>query len=87
MCKSIHTLYSADQPALQGEIHAAAWQYVRKISGFTAPSRADAAVFMAAADEIADSSARLLSSLQPQPSKKEPITGDTPLAYHSKPES
>jgi hypothetical protein len=38
MCRSIDTLYGNDQPATQGEIHAAALQYVRKISGFDAPS-------------------------------------------------
>lgn len=63
MCRNIKTLYNFDPPATQDEIHAAALQYVRKISGFNQPSQANQAVFIAAVDEIAAISARLLDSL------------------------
>jgi hypothetical protein len=64
MCRSIHTLYNLEPPASKGEIHAAALQYVRKISGYRRPSKANEQAFMAAVDEIAETSARLLSSLE-----------------------
>jgi hypothetical protein len=64
MCRSIHTLNNTDPPADQGEIHAAALQYVRKISGFHQPSRINEQAFMAAVDDIATISVRLLSSLE-----------------------
>ena len=61
MCRSIKTL--RDTGASDEEIRAAALQYVRKVSGYRAPSRANAAAFEAAVEEIADASARLLDSL------------------------
>jgi hypothetical protein len=76
MCRSIHTLYSVDQPVTQGEIHAAALQFVRKISGFHAPSALNASAFQAAVDEIEASSARLLDHLQARAATREPVLGD-----------
>ncbi len=63
MCRNIQTLYNFDPPASDEETRAAALQYVRKISGFTKPSQANAEVFERAVDEIAVVSARLLSEL------------------------
>jgi hypothetical protein len=65
MCRSIKTLRRADEPATEEEIHAAALQFVRKVSGYRAPSRANEAVFEAAVDEIAEASRNLLESLKP----------------------
>ena len=64
MCRSIHTLYHIDPPASQAEIRAAAMQYVRKISGYTLPSKVNEAVFLAAVDEIEAASAKLIATLQ-----------------------
>jgi hypothetical protein len=63
MCRNIHTLYNFDPPATDEEVRAAALQYVRKISGFTKPSRANAEPFERAVDAVADASARLLGEL------------------------
>ena len=63
MCRSIKTLRSADQPPTEEEIRAAALQFVRKISGYRKPSRANEAAFTGAVDEISDASSRLLDSL------------------------
>ena len=63
MCRSIHTLHNFDPPATNDEIRAAALQYVRKISGFTKPSRANEEAFERAVDEVAAASARLLDEL------------------------
>jgi hypothetical protein len=63
MCRNIRTLYNFDPPATEDEVRAAALQYVRKVSGFTHPSQANAEVFERAVDEVADVSARLLSEL------------------------
>jgi len=65
MCRSIRQLRS-EEPASREEIRAAALQYVRKVSGYRQPSKANAAAFDAAVDEIADASARLLSALPPK---------------------
>jgi hypothetical protein len=64
MCRNIRTLYNFDPPVTEDEIRAAALQYVRKISGFTKPSKANEAAFAAAVDDIAAISYRLLSSLE-----------------------
>ena len=64
MCRSINTLFNVDPPVTQEEIKAAAIQYVRKISGYTKPSKANEAAFFTAVDEIAAASARLLVTLQ-----------------------
>ena len=63
MCRSIKTLRHPDEPATDDEIHAAALQFVRKISGYRQPSRANEVVFDAAVEEIAAVSRQLLNSL------------------------
>jgi hypothetical protein len=63
MCRSIHTLYNFEPAATEDEVRAAALQYVRKISGFTKPSRANAEAFERAVDAVADASWRLLGEL------------------------
>ena len=64
MCRSIRTLYNFDPPATEDEIRAAALQFVRKISGYHAPSQANAAAFARAVNEVGASAAKLLASLQ-----------------------
>ena len=64
MCRNIRTLFNFEPPVTAAEIHAASLQFVRKISGFNAPSKANEAAFFAAVDEVAGISGRLLSSLQ-----------------------
>ena len=63
MCRNIHTLYNFEPSASEDEVRAAALQYVRKISGFTKPSRANAEAFERAVDDVAAVSARLLDEL------------------------
>ena len=63
MCRNIHTLHNFEPPATEEEIRGAALQYVRKISGFTNPSRANAAAFERAVDAVAEASAELLAEL------------------------
>jgi hypothetical protein len=64
MCRNIRTLYNFDPPATEEEIRAAAEQYVRKISGFNKPSRANEEAFMQAIDAVADASMQLLTQLR-----------------------
>jgi hypothetical protein len=64
MCRNIRTLFNFDPPATDEEIRAASLQFVRKISGFNTPSRANEAAFSAAVDDIARSAGRLLASLE-----------------------
>ena len=64
MCRNIKTLFNFDPPVTPEEIMAASLQFVRKISGFGKPSKANEATFVAAVDEIAGISARLLCSLE-----------------------
>lgn len=64
MCRNIKTLFNFDPPVTAEEIQAASLQFVRKISGFNKPSKANEASFMAAVDEIASISTRLLRSLE-----------------------
>jgi hypothetical protein len=64
MCRNIKPLYNFDPPVTAEEIRAAALQFVRKISGFNKPSKANEASFLAAVDEIADISTGLLRSLE-----------------------
>ncbi|MCH8994442.1 MAG: DUF2277 domain-containing protein [Chloroflexi bacterium] len=63
MCRSIKTLRRAGPPASGDEIRAAALQFVRKVSGYRQPSRANASAFDGAVDEISAASKRLLGSL------------------------
>lgn len=64
MCRNIKTLFNFEPPVTEDEIRAAALQFVRKVSGFNAPSKANEAAFFAAVDEIAAVSRNLLSSLE-----------------------
>jgi hypothetical protein len=64
MCRNIRTLYNFEPPATDEEVHAAALQYVRKISGFTKPSRANEEAFSLAVERVAAASAALLQDLQ-----------------------
>jgi hypothetical protein len=64
MCRNIRTLFNFEPPATSDEVQAASLQFVRKISGFTRPSRANEAAFNAAVDEIARISAQLLATLE-----------------------
>ncbi len=64
MCRNIRTLFNFEPPVTEIEIHAASVQFVRKISGFNLPSKANEAAFFAAVDQVAKISGRLLSSLQ-----------------------
>jgi hypothetical protein len=63
MCRNIRPLYNFSPPATEDEIRAASLQYVRKISGFTKPSQANAEAFERAIDAVAAASAELLDSL------------------------
>ena len=63
MCRNIRTLHNFEPPATEEEVRASAIQYVRKISGTTKPSRANAEAFDRAVDEVADVTQRLLDSL------------------------
>lgn len=64
MCRNIKTLFNFDPPVTDDEVRAASLQFVRKISGFNKPSKANEGVFLAAIDEIAGISTRLLTSLE-----------------------
>jgi hypothetical protein len=64
MCRNIKTLFNFDPPATDEEIRAASLQFVRKLSGFNAPSRANEAAFNAAIEDVAAVARRLIDSLQ-----------------------
>ncbi|HEY8997031.1 MAG TPA: DUF2277 domain-containing protein [Edaphobacter sp.] len=64
MCRNIKMLFNFDPPANDAEIHAAALQFVRKISGFNKPSKVNEAAFNLAVEEVAAASAKLLASLE-----------------------
>ena len=64
MCRNIKMLFNFDPPVTDEEIRAASLQFVRKVSGFNKPSKANEAAFLAAVGEIAAASGRLLSSLE-----------------------
>ena len=63
MCRNIRPLFNFEPPAGDDEVRAAALQFVRKISGFTAPSKANATAFDRAVDEVSEAARRLLDSL------------------------
>jgi hypothetical protein len=65
MCRSIKTLRSADEPATDEEIRAAALQYVRKVSGYREPSRKNELAFVRAVDAVAEASKVLLDDVSP----------------------
>ena len=64
MCRNIKTLFNFEPPVSEAEIQAAALQFVRKISGFNTPSKANEPAFFSAVDEVARISAQLLASLE-----------------------
>ncbi|MBX9823669.1 MAG: DUF2277 domain-containing protein [Xanthobacteraceae bacterium] len=64
MCRNIRTLFNFEPPATEDEIRASALQFVRKLSGFTQPSKANEPAFERAVDEVADAARRLIDSLQ-----------------------
>ena len=66
MCRNIKTLYNFDPPATEAEVRAAALQFVRKITGFAKPSKANEAAYQAAIDAVAAASSTLLNSLETQ---------------------
>ncbi len=63
MCRSIHTLYNIDPPVTDSEVRAAALQFVRKVSGYNKPSKANEQAFMHAVNEVEAASLELLASL------------------------
>ena len=63
MCRNIKTLFNFAPPATDEEIHAAALQFVRKLSGFNAPSKANEAAFHRAVEEVSETARRLIDSL------------------------
>lgn len=71
MCRNIKVLFNFDPPATDEEIRAASLQFVRKLSGYNAPSKANEAVFNTAIDEVAVAAARLLRSLETQSSPRD----------------
>ena len=70
MCRNIKTLFNFAPPVTDEEIHAAALQFVRKVSGFAKPSKANEGVFLAAVDDVAAVSKRLLNSLETSAPRK-----------------
>ena len=77
MCRNIHTLYNFEPAATADEVRNAALQYVRKVSGFTKPSQANAAAFERAVDAVADATTRLLGELQTSaPAKDREVEAD-----------
>jgi hypothetical protein len=64
MCRNIRTLFNFEPPATDDEIRASALQFVRKLSGFTQPSRANEAAFNRAVDEVSAAAHRLLAALE-----------------------
>jgi hypothetical protein len=64
MCRNIRTLFNFEPPATEDEIRASALQFVRKLSGFTHPSKANEAAFERAVNEVSDVARRLLRSLE-----------------------
>ena len=66
MCRNIKTLFNFEPPATDDEVRAAALQFVRKLSGFNSPSKANAAAFEAAIEEVFSAGQKLLTSLETQ---------------------
>jgi hypothetical protein len=65
MCRNIKVLANFEPPATEDEVHAAALQFVRKVSGYRSPSRANAEAFDGAVDEVTEASRRLLDAVDP----------------------
>ena len=70
MCRNIKTLFNFEPPVTEDEIRAASLQFVRKISGFTKPSKSNEGAFETAVEQVAAAAARLLSSLETTASPK-----------------
>ena len=64
MCRNIRTLFNFEPPATEEEVRASALQFVRKLSGFTNPSRANQEAFQRAVDDVSDAARRLIASLE-----------------------
>ena len=64
MCRNIKTLFNFEPPATEAEIHAAALQFVRKVSGYNKPSKVNEAAFNRAVEEVAQAAGKLLESLE-----------------------
>ena len=64
MCRNIRTLFNFEPPATEDEIRASALQFVRKLSGFSRPSKANEAAFARAVDEVSEAARRLIGSLE-----------------------
>lgn len=73
MCRSIKTLFNIEPPVTEEEIRAAALQFVRKVSGYNKPSKANEAAFLNAVDEIARISSSLLNSLDTKGPRRERV--------------
>jgi hypothetical protein len=71
MCRSIKTLFNFEPPATHDEIRAASLQFVRKLSGYNAPSKGNEAAFNAAIDEVYEAAHRLLHALETQASPRD----------------
>ena len=71
MCRNIKSLFNFEPPATEEEIRAASLQFVRKVSGFNKPSKANEAAFLAAVDEIAAATSTLFSSLETNTTPKD----------------
>ena len=80
MCRSIKVLRKPGQPATAEEMHAAALQFVRKISGFQKPSRANQEAFERAVREVAEASQKLLETVGPTRAARETAASDPPPA-------
>lgn len=76
MCRSIRVLHHFEPPTTPDEIHAAALQYVRKVSGATRPNRDDTEAFARAVEEVAATTARLLAALRPPRAPKRTREGE-----------
>ena len=70
MCRNIRTLFNFEPPATDEEVRAASLQFVRKLSGFTAPSKANTEAFARAIDAVAEVARKLLDSLETQAAPK-----------------
>lgn len=73
MCRNIRTLFNFEPPATEEEIQASALQFVRKLSGFTKPSQANAEAFDRAVVEVSDAARRLLASLHTQAAPRDRV--------------
>ena len=75
MCRNIKTLHNFEPPATDEEVHLSSLQFVRKLSGFTAPSKANDAAFQRAVDEVTAAAHRLIDSLETSRPPRDRDTG------------